>query len=156
MSDNEDIRRRRAAFLQAAALSTGLVLGCGPSLTDGGVAHPDDRGDVERRGEQATCENRPELEEEAKARFLDGQKAFEVGDYGAAAEHFEEAYQVCPLPALAYNLGRTYEHLGELNLAGDYYARVIEDPEADPRIRDAAAERKARMSGPSVCLSIAP
>ena len=45
---------------------------------------------------------------EAQKRFRSGEVAFKAGDYVVAAEAFEEAYALLPLPAIAFSTAQSY------------------------------------------------
>jgi hypothetical protein len=81
----------------------------------------------------------------ARIEFEAGKKAFEQGDYAAAARHFERAYELLPLVALLYNRAVAQEKLGELATAANLYARFLrESPEGTSR-RSEATEALQRL-----------
>lgn len=78
--------------------------------------------------------------EEARALFDRGSQAFEVGRYGAAAEHFQQAYELSNQPALLFNIYSALEREGRrLGDAADALEQYLERS-------DLPAERHATLS----------
>ena len=65
-----------------------------------------------------------------------------VIDYFNFLYHFPEDELV---PLVHYRIGRTYERLGEFNLARDQYQLARDDPDADARVQVACMRQLARM-----------
>lgn len=70
----------------------------------------------------------------------EGSSLFQAGDYGNAAEFFEEAYGLDPHPVILFNLARCYQELGELGLALTFFEEVTRIADTDA-VRDAASTR---------------
>ena len=67
--------------------------------------------------------------------------AFDAGDFAAAADAFQRAYDLSPDPRVLYNLGRIHEEAGELALASSYYRKFIEQPGVELELRERASQR---------------
>lgn len=78
--------------------------------------------------------------QEARELFLQGQAAYETGDYDTAVQNWERAYELDPRPLLQYNLAQAYERLGLLDQAVAAYRVYIENtPGDDQRAQNARA-----------------
>jgi len=78
--------------------------------------------------------------QEARELFLQGQAAYETGDYDTAVSNWERAYEMDPRPLLQYNLAQAYERLGHLDRAVAAYRIYVENtPGDDPRAQNARA-----------------
>lgn len=65
--------------------------------------------------------------------FQRGMAAYRAGDYGAAAQAFEQARaERLRRPALDYNLGSTYFRLGQYERAGENFRRLLQVPALAP------------------------
>jgi tetratricopeptide (TPR) repeat protein len=70
--------------------------------------------------------------------------AFEAKRYTEAVRLYEEAYQIEPLATLLYNIAFIYDtHLGNQTLAGQYYRRYVNAPDAEKTAQVRAYERLA-------------
>ncbi len=66
--------------------------------------------------------------------FAAGTEAYRRGDFVAAANHFEVAYQTLPDPAPLFNMARSWESSNELGRAIDAYQRYADtSPDAADR-----------------------
>lgn len=63
---------------------------------------------------------------EARAAFEHGQELFISGDYSAAAKAFKEAYEIRPFPQFLFNVGASYEKLGDYEKAVFFYERYVQ------------------------------
>lgn len=68
----------------------------------------------------------PSAEAEARAEVAEGKKAFDLGDFAHAIEHYERAYKLKPAPALLFNLGQGHRRAGNLERASFYFRRYLE------------------------------
>lgn len=68
----------------------------------------------------------PTAEAEARAQVAEGKKAFDLGDYAHAIEHYERAYKLKPAPALLFNLGQGHRRAGSFERAGFYFRSYLE------------------------------
>jgi tetratricopeptide (TPR) repeat protein len=71
----------------------------------------------------------------------EGSQLFRQGRYREAIAVFERAYNLAQVANLLYNIGLSYERLGERQAAINYYERFIVARDADPEVRSRALER---------------
>ncbi len=77
--------------------------------------------------------------------FALGQQAESQGDWRAAIDSYERAYQLSPHPSVLFNIGNSYERLAEYRTAARYFLRYVEDsPTADDRDDVLARVRRLR------------
>ena len=81
----------------------------------------------------------PEQLEQAKQAFLDGKKLFEQKKPAEAVEKFKESYRLSRNPLLLYNIGFTFDQLGQRDLAIFYYRKFLTDA---PDTAQTAEQRK--------------
>jgi PEGA domain-containing protein len=74
----------------------------------GGLAHADD--DRKR----------------AELLFRAGEEAYRVQNFDAAAQNFEEAYKVAPLPEIAFSAAQAYRRQYQVDGKADHVARAVE------------------------------
>lgn len=65
-------------------------------------------------------------EQAARARFEEGQHAYEAGDFPRAARAFQAAYELHASPELAFNVARISERAGDLETAIRYYDLYVQ------------------------------
>lgn len=63
----------------------------------------------------------------AREQYRLGVEAYESGRYAQAIAALKRAYLLKPVPGLLYNIGRTYEKLGDLKSAVYYYEHYLSD-----------------------------
>ncbi|MFT3773646.1 MAG: tetratricopeptide repeat protein [Minicystis sp.] len=85
-------------------------------------------------------------EPDAFRAFLDGQNAFEHGDYLRAAERFEAAYRAAPHPDVLWNAARAWDRGGEIVRAANLYDRYLKEAPAGARDRDSAVAALQRIA----------
>jgi tetratricopeptide (TPR) repeat protein len=83
---------------------------------------------------------------EGRAHVEAGDRAFDAGDYGRAADEYLAAYQRIPLPDLLYNLGQCYRLAGDGARAIEYYRRYLAVAPSGAAA-DKAREHIARLGG---------
>jgi hypothetical protein len=83
---------------------------------------------------------------DAEMLFRAGEKAFNAGQYGAAADAFEQAYAKLPLPAIAFSTAQAYrlqyfidKQPMRLERAVELYRAYIDAQKTGGRVSDAAA-----------------
>lgn len=87
---------------------------------------------------------------QARQLYLDGDIHYAAGRYEKAAELFRRAYELSQRPELLFNLGNTFERMGQYARAAEYLRRYITSPKARDtvsvreRIRRLDASAKAR------------
>ena len=91
--------------------------------------------------------------ERARQAFLEGQTAYEAGDYEEAIRLWEQAYEIDPRPALHYNLAQAHGRLGHTVEEVEALERFVQSANpSDPLAADAAGrlsrarERVARTA----------
>src|SRR5690554_1256977 len=70
-----------------------------------------------------------------------GGEAFAAKNYVEAAEAFERAYELKPVPNLLYNIGRAREKLGEFERANEVYTKFVTQPDVELKARQDALQR---------------
>jgi hypothetical protein len=83
---------------------------------------------------------------EAAGRFAEGTSAFEAKDFRRAAQAFEAAYRLAPLPDVLWNAARAWHRAGEGAHAATLYARYLRDAPPDAADRSAATAQLAILS----------
>lgn len=73
--------------------------------------------------------------------YAEGATLFNSGRYEEALEKFTEAYRTYPAANLLFNIARSHEALGKVDLALDAFRRFVAQPGVDPNTK-ALAERK--------------
>src|SRR5688572_32174199 len=73
----------------------------------------------------ALAQQPAEREAAARARFADGQRAYEAGDFPRAAQAFRAAYELHPSAELAFNVARVSERAGDVDVAIRYYELYV-------------------------------
>lgn len=68
----------------------------------------------------------------AKKHFELGQEYYQTADYARALEEFNQAYRLEPLPELAFNIGRCYEALNDLEQALKYFHLYLDKKPGTP------------------------
>jgi tetratricopeptide (TPR) repeat protein len=61
----------------------------------------------------------------AEEEYRKGAAHFKVGEYERALLYFVRVYRVAPNPNLVYNMARSFEELGRLGEAADYYDEYL-------------------------------
>ena len=95
----------------------------------------------------------------AKKHYELGEKLYEYGDYNKALGEFNKAYELAPIPALMFNMGRCHEKLGDLKQAVRHYQRFLAaKPNAGNRaeIEEKIKSLKEKMKAAPVVKEPAP
>lgn len=82
-------------------------------------------------------------QERARTLFQEGSQAYDAGDFQRAATKMIEAYELVASPALAFNIGRTYERMSEYDLAIRYFRIYLRSPDV---AADVQADIRARVT----------
>ena len=91
----------------------------------------------------------PSSEAAARAAATEAKKAFDLGDFSHAIEHYETAYKLKPAPGLLFNLGQSHRRVGNLEKAKFYFRRYLESnpPEAQAKAtEEVLAQVEAQMA----------
>jgi len=83
---------------------------------------------------------------EAAARFEEGTKAFEAGDFRRAAEAFEAANRTAPNSDTLWNAARAWQRAGEAARAATLYSRYLRDAPPAAADRAGATAQLAALS----------
>ena len=76
----------------------------------------------------------PDPAAEAKRRFTEGTKFYNLADYATAIEHFKEAYKLLPKPLILFNIAQAYRLLGDTREALRFYRTYLDSaPTAENR-----------------------
>lgn len=91
-----------------------------------------------------------EAKAQSKAKFLEGNAAYEQGDYRKALEAFDAAYKLAPLPAFLYNVAQCHRQLGAYERAAFFYRRFLALSEKEPAnvatVKELIAEMDAKAA----------
>jgi tetratricopeptide (TPR) repeat protein len=68
----------------------------------------------------------PAEDAKAKALFKDGEKEYNGGNFQAALEKYQQAYDLSPLPGFLFNEAQCYRQLGNFERASFMYGRFID------------------------------
>lgn len=101
----------------------------------------------------------PKVDTDQRARELyrQGDADYAAGRYEQAADNFRHAYELSKRPALLFNLGNTYERMGQYKQAAEYLRQYLDSPAARDvvsvrerikRLEDAARRNAAERGTP--------
>jgi len=79
----------------------------------------------------------------AKKHYELGEKLYQFKDYKKALDEFQKAYDLAPIPALMFNMGRCHEKLGATEDALKHYRRFLAAKPDAPNRADVEARIKA-------------
>jgi tetratricopeptide (TPR) repeat protein len=112
------------------------ALACALSVSGAGLSHAQPA-----KGDRASAERR----QEAELFFRAGEQAYEAGQYLVAAQAFEQAYEILPLPAILFSMAQAYrlqyfidKEVTHLLRAIESYREYIQAVEQGGRRDDAA------------------
>ena len=105
-------------------------------------------------GPAAAAEPSP-LPEDPLTKFKElsakAETAFQAGQYQGAVDAYLEAYGVVASPDVLYNIAYLYDrHLGQTELAQDFYRRVIRTPDSSKEIIELSMKRLAELEPKSI------
>ncbi len=83
-------------------------------------------------------------ERSARDYFLDGQAAYQLGNYEAAIEAWRHAYEMDPRPALQFNLAQAYGRLGRFEEERDALRAYVDATSASGQSYDETQMQSAR------------
>ena len=91
----------------------------------------------------------------ARGHFQRGAHFYDQGDYKEAIVEFEAARRIKSLPALDFNIGRSYERLERWGDAADAYQRFLasQPPDAEPGLRERIVELRRRALAATVVVA---
>ena len=79
--------------------------------------------------------------DKGKEHFARGKKLFDKKDFKGAVKEFKESFRLTRNPLLLYNIGYTFDQLGDKSLALFYYQKYLEQAPATDGNRQAAEGR---------------
>lgn len=93
----------------------------------------------------ALTSSAPATSSEVEGLEAEAIKAYEAGNFRAAAEKFEAAYEASDDPNYLYNIGRVYEEAGRLERAIEYYEQFVRAEGVGLDTRMVASERLSQL-----------
>jgi tetratricopeptide (TPR) repeat protein len=133
--------RHRSGRCTAGWIAVGLVAAL-PVL---GVASARAQDEGAAADGEAAATLDEEARERARGHFERGTQAFDVGDYGRAAEAFRAAYELTRHPDLLFNIYSASERNGDLEQAREALAEFLRRATMEPGRRTALEARLARL-----------
>ncbi|WP_245918718.1 tetratricopeptide repeat protein [Melittangium boletus] len=89
----------------------------------------------------------PRVEAQARAKFVEGNAAYEKADFQTALGAYLEAYRLMPLPGFLFNIAQCHRQLGRPERAAIFYRRYLAQskrpPSNAPLVRELIAEMDA-------------
>jgi tetratricopeptide (TPR) repeat protein len=89
----------------------------------------------------------PDAETQARARFAEGNLAYDLAEFQKALDAYSEAYRLRPLPGFLFNIAQCHRQLGRSERAAFFYRRYLalskEEPPNAALVRDLIAEMDA-------------
>jgi tetratricopeptide (TPR) repeat protein len=86
----------------------------------------------------------PEVESQARAKFSEGNLAYDLGEFQKALDAYSEAYRLMPLPGFLFNIAQCHRQLGRPERAGFFYRRYLtlsrEEPSNAALVKELIAE----------------
>jgi tetratricopeptide (TPR) repeat protein len=93
------------------------------------------------------------VEQEARERYSAAQKLFDQARYEEAAAEFQKSYELSRYPAILHKIALSYDQLGNLDKAIEYYQKYLDaDPKSERRagIEARIAKLKEQRQPPAV------
>ncbi|MFW6049810.1 MAG: PEGA domain-containing protein [Myxococcota bacterium] len=90
-------------------------------------------------------EGEPAASDGAREKFLEGQRAYQQGDYETAIARWSEAYELDPRPLILYNLSQAHERYGQLPEAAAALEKYLAEADAHDPNRETARARLASI-----------
>jgi tetratricopeptide (TPR) repeat protein len=91
----------------------------------------------------------------AREQFRKAEKAFSIGAFEKALEHYQKAYELDPLPGLLFNMGQCHRNLGSPERAIFFYERFLQLAKDDPQrdmVEALIADQRERLPPERVVL----
>jgi tetratricopeptide (TPR) repeat protein len=86
----------------------------------------------------------------ARAKFAEGNLAYDLAEFHKALAAYSEAYRLMPLPGFLFNIAQCHRQLGRPERAGFFYRRYLslskEEPANAAMVRELIAEMDAQVS----------
>jgi len=97
------------------------------ALADVACSQPKGKGKGKDAAAGGSSSSEEVRKEAARGMFRVALDAFKAGQYREALNKLKEVYDLDPNPIILYNIGRSYEELGDLAEAADYFQRAVAD-----------------------------
>jgi tetratricopeptide (TPR) repeat protein len=85
----------------------------------------------------------------ARAKFAEGNLAYDLGEFQKALDAYSESYRLMPLPGFLFNIAQCHRQLGRPERAGFFYRRYLslskEEPANAQLVRDFITEMDAQV-----------
>lgn len=65
------------------------------------------------------------VESQARAKFSEGNIAYDLGEFQKALDAYSEAYRLMPLPGFLFNIAQCHRQMGRPERAGFFYRRYL-------------------------------
>lgn len=92
----------------------------------------------------ANVEAGSRVESQARAKFSEGNIAYDLGEFQKALDAYSEAYRLKPLPGFLFNIAQCHRQLGRSERAGFFYRRYLtlskEEPSNAALVKELIAE----------------
>ncbi|QRK12483.1 tetratricopeptide repeat protein [Archangium violaceum] len=92
----------------------------------------------------ASMEARGDGEAQARAKFAEGNLAYDLAEFQKALDAYSEAYRMKPLPGFLFNIAQCHRQLGRPERAAFFYRRYLslskDEPSNAPLVRELIAE----------------
>jgi tetratricopeptide (TPR) repeat protein len=89
------------------------------------------------------------VESQARAKFSEGNIAYDLGEFQKALDAYSEAYRLVPLPGFLFNIAQCHRQLGHPERAGFFYRRYLalskEEPPNAELVKELIAEMDAAV-----------
>ncbi len=72
------------------------------------------------------------VEAQARARFSEGNLAYDLAEFQQALDAYSEAYRLVPLPGFLFNIAQCHRQLGNVERAAFFYRRYLALSETEP------------------------
>ena len=134
------MRRPLPALYGALALS----IAAAPAMAQAPAGEKARAPGQKTKAAESPPEKQLSAQEQAAVYFKEGRAFFKAKDYRAAAEKFQAAYNLDPVPILLYNMARAAEEMGDPEQAIGHYRSYITrvGPDAEDR---GEVERRIRV-----------
>ncbi|HZI08474.1 MAG TPA: tetratricopeptide repeat protein, partial [Archangium sp.] len=68
----------------------------------------------------------------ARAKFAEGNLAYDLGEFQKALDAYSESYRLMPLPGFLFNIAQCHRQLGRPERAGFFYRRYLSLSKEEP------------------------
>ncbi|AKJ00232.1 Hypothetical protein AA314_01858 [Archangium gephyra] len=93
----------------------------------------------------ANAEAGAQVESQARAKFSEGNIAYDLGEFQKALDAYSEAYRLMPLPGFLFNIAQCHRQMGRPERAGFFYRRYLTLSKEEPANAALVGELIAEM-----------